>query len=131
MLIEPYVPIGEYGPYPERLRQQFEGVIRRFRTDGRAGSGGRCLRKRRIKAVIPEKRGQSANRKKKGRQGGRPVSHDVEFCTERNTVERLMCATRRLAASPAQSGGIGGTFLGLMAHLDPKGDGDQSMPDNQ
>lgn len=25
--IEPYLPIGEYGPYPERLRQQFEGVI--------------------------------------------------------------------------------------------------------
>ncbi|MFJ1732900.1 transposase [Streptomyces sp. NPDC088254] len=32
--IEPYLPIGEYGPYPERLRQQFEGVIRRFRTGG-------------------------------------------------------------------------------------------------
>lgn len=32
MLIEPYLPIGEYGPYPERLRDQFEGVIWRFRT---------------------------------------------------------------------------------------------------
>ena len=32
--IEPYLPIGEYGPYPERLRQQFEGVIWRFKTDG-------------------------------------------------------------------------------------------------
>ncbi|MFE1880599.1 transposase [Streptomyces diastatochromogenes] len=32
--IEPYLPIGEYGPYPERLRQQFEGVIRRFKTGG-------------------------------------------------------------------------------------------------
>jgi transposase len=32
--IEPYLPIGEYGPYPERLRQQFEGVIWRFRTGG-------------------------------------------------------------------------------------------------
>ena len=30
-LIEPYLPIGEYGPYPERLRDQFEGVIWRFR----------------------------------------------------------------------------------------------------
>ncbi|MEL5958873.1 transposase [Streptomyces sp. CLV115] len=28
--IESYLSIGEYGPYPERLRQQFEGVIRRF-----------------------------------------------------------------------------------------------------
>jgi transposase len=33
-LISPYLPIGEYGPYPERLRQQFEGVIWRFRTGG-------------------------------------------------------------------------------------------------
>ncbi|MGW3957927.1 transposase [Streptomyces sp. NPDC004752] len=32
--IEPYLPIGEYGPYPVRLRRQFEGVIRRFRTGG-------------------------------------------------------------------------------------------------
>ncbi|MFE3263521.1 transposase [Streptomyces sp. NPDC059215] len=31
-VIEPYLPIGEYGPYPERLRQQFEGVIWRFKT---------------------------------------------------------------------------------------------------
>jgi transposase len=31
-LIEPYVPIGEYGPYPERLRDRFEGVVRRFRS---------------------------------------------------------------------------------------------------
>lgn len=33
--IEPYLPIGEYGPYPERLRQQLEGVIWRFKTGGR------------------------------------------------------------------------------------------------
>jgi transposase len=32
--IELYLPIGEYGPYPERLRQQFEGVIWRFNTGG-------------------------------------------------------------------------------------------------
>ena len=33
--IEPYLPIGEYGPYPERLRQQFEGVVWRFRSGAR------------------------------------------------------------------------------------------------
>jgi transposase len=32
--IEPYLPIGEYGPYPVRLRQQFEGVMWRFKTGG-------------------------------------------------------------------------------------------------
>ncbi|MFI9601491.1 transposase [Streptomyces sp. NPDC052043] len=30
--IEPYLPIDEYGPHPERLRQQFEGVVWRFKT---------------------------------------------------------------------------------------------------
>ncbi len=30
--IEPYLPVGEYGPYPQRLRQQFEGVIWKFRS---------------------------------------------------------------------------------------------------
>ncbi len=35
--IAAYLPIGEYGPYPERLRQQFEGLIWRFKTCGQAG----------------------------------------------------------------------------------------------
>ncbi|MEU5383929.1 transposase, partial [Kitasatospora cineracea] len=30
--VEPYLPVGEYGPYPEGLRRQFEGVIWHFRT---------------------------------------------------------------------------------------------------
>ncbi|MCF3131722.1 transposase [Streptomyces olivochromogenes] len=33
--IEPYPPIGAYGPHPVRLRQQFEDVIWRFRTGAR------------------------------------------------------------------------------------------------
>lgn len=37
--IEPYLPIGEYGPYPARLREQFEGVIWRFRS---SASDARC-----------------------------------------------------------------------------------------
>ncbi|SQD97367.1 transposase [Parafrankia sp. Ea1.12] len=32
--IEPYLPIGRFGPYPQRLRAQFEGVLWRFRTGG-------------------------------------------------------------------------------------------------
>ncbi|MBB5123286.1 transposase [Streptomyces eurocidicus] len=48
------------------------------------------LRKRRIKAVIPEKKDQAANRKKKGSTGGRPVSFDPDLYKERNTVERLI-----------------------------------------
>jgi transposase len=30
--IEPYLPIGGFGPYPGRLREQFEGVVWRFRA---------------------------------------------------------------------------------------------------
>ncbi len=48
------------------------------------------LRKRNIKAVIPEKKDQAAHRKNKGRRGGRPVSHDAALYKERNTIERLI-----------------------------------------
>jgi transposase len=48
------------------------------------------LRQRGIKAVIPEKRDQAASRRRKGRRGGRPVSHDAALYKERNTVERLI-----------------------------------------
>jgi transposase len=48
------------------------------------------LRQRGIKAVIPEKKDQASNRKKKGSAGGRPVSHDAALYKERNTVERLI-----------------------------------------
>jgi transposase len=47
------------------------------------------LRKRGIKAVIPEKKVQAANRKKKGSRGGR-TRHDGDLYKERNTVERLI-----------------------------------------
>lgn len=46
------------------------------------------LRRRNIRAVIPEKVDQAANRKKRGSQGGRPISHDAELYKDRNTVER-------------------------------------------
>ncbi|MCW2874161.1 MAG: transposase [Streptomyces oryziradicis] len=48
------------------------------------------LRKRRIKAVIPEKKDQAANRKKKGSRGGRPITHDTALYRDRNTVERAI-----------------------------------------
>jgi len=69
----------------------------RTRPDAIAGDkayssrGNRAhLRKRGIKAVIPEKRDQAANRKRKGSRGGRPVGYDEDIYKERNTVERLI-----------------------------------------
>lgn len=55
------------------------------------------LRRRGIQAVIPEKKDQAANRRKKGARGGRPISHDADLCKERNTVERLINKLRILA----------------------------------
>lgn len=48
------------------------------------------LRRRGIKAVIPEKVDQAANRKKRGSRGGRPLRHDPDLYKERNTVERCI-----------------------------------------
>ena len=53
-----------------------------------------CLRRRGLKAVIPEKADQAANRKKRGRDGGRPVAHDAEQYKERNMVERCISTIR-------------------------------------
>ncbi|EFC79021.1 transposase IS4 family protein [Parafrankia sp. EUN1f] len=48
------------------------------------------LRRRGIVVVIPEKADQAANRKRKGSRGGRPVRHDTDLYTDRNTVERAI-----------------------------------------
>lgn len=48
------------------------------------------LHQRGITAVIPEKKDQAANRKRKGARGGRPISHDTDLYKQRNTVERLI-----------------------------------------
>ena len=75
------------------------GPVGRPRTRPGAAAGDKAyssrgnrsyLRRRRIKAVIPEKKDQAAHRKKKGSRGGRPLSHDTALYKERNTVERLI-----------------------------------------
>lgn len=48
------------------------------------------LRRRGIKAAIPEKKDQATHRKKRGRRGGRPVTHDADLYKDRNTVERMI-----------------------------------------
>ncbi|MEV1000968.1 IS5/IS1182 family transposase, partial [Nonomuraea sp. NPDC050202] len=48
------------------------------------------LRRRRIKAVIPEKIDQAANRKKRGSRGGRPITHDPDLYKQRNAAERCI-----------------------------------------
>lgn len=47
------------------------------------------LRRRGIIAVIPEPSDQAGHRKRRGSQGGRPVSLDIEDYKKRNVVERF------------------------------------------
>ncbi|MFK4186969.1 IS5 family transposase [Streptomyces sparsogenes] len=90
---------GQPAVHPRAGKIRGRGPVGRLRTRPDAVAADKAysscgnrvhLRKRRIKAVIPEKEDQAANRKKKGSGGGRPVSHDANLYKERNTVERLI-----------------------------------------
>jgi transposase len=48
------------------------------------------LRRRRIRATIPEPADQRANRLRRGRKGGRPPGFDPERYKQRNVVERAI-----------------------------------------
>jgi transposase len=56
------------------------------------------LRRRRIQAVIPDRKDQQGNRKARGRQGGRPPAFDREVYKQRNTVERAIGRLKRYRA---------------------------------
>lgn len=94
---------GQAGDSPQFVpvleRVKVHGPVGRPRTRPDAVAGDkayssrrnrRYLRRRGIKAVIPEKADQAANRKKRGSAGGRPVSHDADQYKDRNTVERCI-----------------------------------------
>ncbi|MFI8986319.1 hypothetical protein ACIG63_14865 [Streptomyces antimycoticus] len=53
------------------------------------------LRRRGIRAVIPERADQQANRRQRGRTGGRPPVFDRETYKQRNTVERCINRLKR------------------------------------
>lgn len=56
-----------------------------------SSAGNRAyLRRRGIRAVIPVKDDQAANRRRRGSAGGRPPSFDTECYKQRNTVERCI-----------------------------------------
>ncbi|MFD1935416.1 hypothetical protein ACFSKW_28465 [Nonomuraea mangrovi] len=48
------------------------------------------LRRRGIRAVIPDKSDQATNRKKRGSRGGRPIGHDAAPYKQRKTAERCI-----------------------------------------
>lgn len=51
-------------------------------------SNRQLLRRRGIRATIPERDDQKANRRRRGSQGGRPYAFDAEIYKARNVVER-------------------------------------------
>ncbi|WP_407939523.1 IS5 family transposase [Nocardia terrae] len=53
-----------------------------------AASNRSLLRRKRIRTVIPERSDQVANRKRKGRSGGRAPQFDAEVYKRRNVIER-------------------------------------------
>ncbi|CAI7977318.1 transposase [Frankia sp. Hr75.2] len=92
---------GQAGDSPRFIpvlkKIKVRGLVGRPRTRPAAVAGDKAyssranrahLRIRKIRAVIPEKADQRANRKKRGSAGGRPVSHDATLYKDRNTVER-------------------------------------------
>jgi transposase len=56
------------------------------------------LRRHGIKAVIPIKKDQAANRRNLGSAGGRPPAFDRETYKQRNTVERCFNKLRQFRA---------------------------------
>lgn len=56
------------------------------------------LRRRGIAATIPERRDQAANRRRRGRFGGRPPVFDKEFYRDRNVVERCFARLKQFRA---------------------------------
>ncbi len=74
-------PIGRPRTTPEVVLADKAYSSRAIRTH---------LRRRGIRTVIPQPSDQIANRKKRGRSGGRPPAFDRETYKLRNTVERCI-----------------------------------------
>ncbi|MEU4356220.1 IS5 family transposase [Streptomyces virginiae] len=56
------------------------------------------LRRRGIAVTIPERRGQAANRRRRGRLGGRPPGFNKEVYRNRNVVERCFARLKQFRA---------------------------------
>ncbi|MGW0468468.1 IS5 family transposase [Streptomyces sp. NPDC003027] len=74
-------PVGRPRTTPEMVLADKAYSSRSIRTH---------LRRRGIRAVIPQPSGQATNRKRRGSRGGRPPAFDREAYKRRNTVERCI-----------------------------------------
>lgn len=81
---------------PGRPRTRPDGVLADKAYSARAIRTN--LRSRGITATIPEPRSQIANRRNRGRRGGRSPDFDAEVYKDRNTVERAINKLRETRA---------------------------------
>jgi len=77
--------VARQGPGRPRTRPDVLRADRAYCSRGHRA----LLRTRGIKTVIPEKSDQAAHRKRRGSNGGRPITHDAEDYKNRNVVERF------------------------------------------
>ncbi|MEU8135443.1 transposase [Streptodolium elevatio] len=62
------------------------------------------LRSRGIVATIPERRDQTANRRRRGTHGGRPPAFDKDIYRNRNVVERCFARLKQFRAIATRFG---------------------------
>ena len=79
--------VGRLGPGRPRTRPDY--VLADKGYSSRANR--ELLRRRNVSHTIPEPRDQQANRRRRGRAGGRPVGFDKDRYRRRNVVERGFC----------------------------------------
>lgn len=97
------ITAGQAGDSPQFIpvlgQIRVPGPVGRPRTRPDAVAGDKAyssrknrahLRKRGIKAVIPEPADQASHRKNRGSKGGRPVTCDKQLYKLRNSVERTI-----------------------------------------
>lgn len=83
-------------PTVGRPRRRPETVIADKAYSSRAIRSG--LRRRGIRAVIPERADQAAGRQRRGSAGGRPPAFDAEQYKARNVVERCFSRLKQFRA---------------------------------
>ncbi len=69
------------------------------------------LRQRGIQAVIPERKDQIANRKRKGSHGGRPPAFDRATYKDRNLVERCFAKLKQWRAIATRCDKLASRYL--------------------
>ncbi|MEU3529320.1 IS5 family transposase [Streptomyces sp. NPDC038707] len=74
------------------------------------------LRRRGIRAVIPQPSGQVRHRLRRGRTGGRPPAFDVEMYKQRNTVERCINRLKQWRGLASRSDKLAVAYEGAL-HL--------------